>query len=249
VLTERDNGMALAVLMLVGTLAAGGSAFIFAQRKRPQATRIAGGSALILLLGAGAAWALRPSLQSIDTRAQDMVDDQPGASASASPQPATRTTGKFICVLDPQRSRVTVSDITDVPIEWSADGCMNQRSQYGLANDGWSRVLVPNGEDTIAVTHFDPDSHTYTVERFLMGLDAMNAARAQRQKTIARPAAQAMPKRAALATHRPRSAPCFPPNPTSACATTASPRPDLCQPRAGHRVKYGALRALKIRKT
>lgn len=185
VLTERDNGMALAVLMLVGTLAAGGSAFIFAQRKRPQATRIAGGSALILLLGAGAAWALRPSLQSIDTRAQDMVDDQPGASASASPQPATRTTGKFICVLDPQRSRVTVSDITDVPIEWSADGCMNQRSQYGLANDGWSRVLVPNGEDTIAVTHFDPDSHTYTVERFLMGLDAMNAARAQRQKTIA----------------------------------------------------------------
>jgi hypothetical protein len=33
---------------------------------------------------------------------------------------------------------------------------MNQRSQYGLAGDGWSRVLVPNGEDAIAVTHFDP---------------------------------------------------------------------------------------------
>jgi hypothetical protein len=88
-------------------------------------------------------------------------------------------------VLDPQRSRVTVSDITDVPITWSQDGCMNGRSQYGLAGDGWSRVLVPNGEDAIAVTHFDAESHTYTVERFLMGLDAMNQARAARQKIVA----------------------------------------------------------------
>jgi len=80
---------------------------------------------------------------------------------------------------------VTVSDITDVPIAWSQDGCMNGRSQYGLAGDGWSRVLVPNTEDTIAVTHFDPDRHSYTVERFLMGLDAMNQARAARQKIVA----------------------------------------------------------------
>ncbi len=187
ILTQRDNGMAIAVLLLVATLGAGGAAFIYAQRQNANATRIAGGSALVLLLGTVAAWALRPSLLSIDSRAEDIV-----AAASGTPDAPASTaaggkagTGKFICVLDPRRSRVTVSDITDVPITWSQDGCMNQRSQYGLAADGWSRVLVPNGEDTIAVTHFDPDSHTYTVERFLMGLDAMNQARDARQKVVA----------------------------------------------------------------
>lgn len=186
VLTQRDNGMAIAVLLLVATLGAGGAAFIYAQRDNARATRLAGGGALVLLLGTIAAWALRPSLQSIDSRAEDIVaaSATPASSGSTAPGAPARA-GKFICVLDPQRSRVTVSDITDVPITWSQDGCMNGRSQYGLAGDGWSRVLVPNGEDAIAVTHFDPESHTYTVERFLMGLDAMNQARAARQKIVA----------------------------------------------------------------
>lgn len=186
VLTQRDNGMAIAVLLLVATLGAGGAAFIYAQRDNPRATRIAGGAALVTLLGCVAAWALRPSLQSIDSLAEDLAaaSDTPSGQASGTP-PTTLRVGKFICVFDPQRSRVTVSDITDVPIAWSQDGCMNGRSQYGLAGDGWSRVLVPNTEDTIAVTHFDPDRHSYTVERFLMGLDAMNQARAARQKIVA----------------------------------------------------------------
>ncbi|WP_168554457.1 trypsin-like peptidase domain-containing protein [Novosphingobium sp. SG720] len=186
VLTQRDNGMAIAVLLLVATLGAGGAAFIYAQRSNPRATRIAGGSALALLLGTVAAWALRPSLQSIDARAEDLAaaSGTPEAPASAGAANPARA-GKFICVIDAQRSRVTVSDMTDVPITWSGDGCMNERSQYGLASDGWSRVLVPNGEDTIAVTHFDPDSRTYTVERFLMGLDAMTKARDARQKIVA----------------------------------------------------------------
>lgn len=186
VLTERDNLMAIAVLLLVGTLAAGGAAFLYAQRDDRRRTRIAGGGALVLLLGTVAAWALRPSLQTIDARAEDIAAATPAAGASGAPgQPAARSTGKFVCVLDPQRSRVTVSDITDVPIEWTAEGCMNRRSQYGLSSDGWSRVLVPNGEDTISVTHFDPATRSYTVERFLMALDPMNRARAERQKIVA----------------------------------------------------------------
>jgi len=183
ILDERDNGMAVAALLLVGALAAGGAAFIASQRANDRAMKIAGGIALALLLASVLAWLLRPSLASIDERAKDILAE-PDASATASESALATpaSTSKLVCVLDPQRSRVTVSDITDVPLQWSPDGCVNGRTQYGLAQDGWSRVLVPNGEDTISVTHFDPASKGYTVERFLMGLDAMNQARAERQK-------------------------------------------------------------------
>ncbi|OYW16132.1 MAG: peptidase S1 [Novosphingobium sp. 12-64-8] len=182
ILDERDNGMAVAALLLVGALAAGGAAFLAAQRTNDRAMKIAGGVAVALLLASVLVWLLRPPLASIDERAKDILAE-PDASAAASESPQVATgASKLICVLDPQRSRVTVSDITDVPLQWSADGCVNGRTQYGMAQDGWSRVLVPNAEDTISVTHFDPATKGYTVERFLMGLDAMNQARAERQK-------------------------------------------------------------------
>jgi hypothetical protein len=112
--------------------------------------------------------------------------EEPQPSPSASPLAADNDgTGRMICVLDPERSRVTVSDITDVPIEWSEGGCMNGKTQYGLANDGWSRILVPNGEEAVSVNSYDPQSRTYTVERFLVGLDAMTQARAARAKLSA----------------------------------------------------------------
>jgi hypothetical protein len=127
-------------------------------------------------------------LSAIDERAKDRMAEVEASSAPTgdagpgSEAAAPGTPSKLICVLDPQRSRVTVSDITDVPLQWAAGGCVNGKTQYGLAQDGWSRVLVPNGEDTIAVTHYDPDTHGYTVERFLMGIDDMNRARAERAR-------------------------------------------------------------------
>ncbi len=189
VLAERDNGLAIAALLSV--LAIGAATFVFLQWQRGKTTapRVGAGLVVILVIGAGFAWVLRPSLSAIDERAKDHIaeaqasgapahDDEPGAIASNPPAGPN----KLICVLDPTRSRVTVSDINDVPLQWSASGCVNGKTQYGLAQDGWSRVLVPNGEDTIAVTHYDPDTHAYTVERFLMGIDDMNRARAERGK-------------------------------------------------------------------
>ena len=186
ILSERDNGMALAALLLVAAMGAGGAGFVAASRNHARNRKRATIAALVLLLAAIGVWALRPPLDLIDQRAQDLLatpaDD---ASASAEPAPATGAdaTARLVCVLDPQRSRVTVSDITDVPLSWRPDGCVNGRTQYGLADDGWSRVLVPNGEDTVSVTHFDPATRAYTVERFLMGLDAMTHARAVRGRT------------------------------------------------------------------
>jgi hypothetical protein len=181
VLAERDNGLTIAALLLVAAI--GAATFGFIQRGNPRLLRVGIGLTVVLVIGAVFAWVLRPPLRSIDERAKDRMAE---IEAAGTPAPAATDTQassqKLICVLDPQRSRVTVSDITDVPLTWTAGGCVNDRTQYGLASDGWSRILVPNGEDTISVTHYDPETRAYTVERFLMGINDMNRARAERQK-------------------------------------------------------------------
>lgn len=187
ILSERDNGLALAALLLVGALAAGGWGMMQASKRRGRFQRKHIALAAALVLASAITWFLRPSLSSIDQRARELQElPTPGAGAraseSTSPSQRSEASGAMICVLDPQRSRVTVSDITDVPLEWSDDGCVNGKSQYGLAQDGWSRILVPNAEEAISRNTYDPATHTYTVERFLVGLDTMTQARAERAK-------------------------------------------------------------------
>lgn len=185
VLSERDNGMALAALLLVGALAAGGWGMVQASKRRGRFARKHVFAAAALLVSAVAVWFLRPSLTSIDSRAREQLEN-PQASPSASSVAVNAPgAGRMICVLDPERSRVTVSDITDVPMEWREGGCMNGKTQYGLASDGWSRILVPNREEAVSVNSYDPDTRTYTVERFLVGLEAMTQARAARAKLSA----------------------------------------------------------------
>ncbi|OYX95854.1 MAG: peptidase S1 [Novosphingobium sp. 17-62-19] len=182
VFSERDNGMALAALLLVGALGAGGWGMVQASKRRGRFQRKHLFGAGALLVSAVAVWFLRPSLESIDSRAKEMLSEpEPSASASAIAT-AKSGAGKMICVLDPQRSRVTVSDITDVPIEWTEGGCMNGKTQYGVAPDGWSRILVPNQEEAVSVNSYDPQTRTYTVERFLVDLDTMTKARTERAK-------------------------------------------------------------------
>lgn len=183
VLSERDNGLAIAALLLVGALGAGGWAMMQASSRRGRFQRKHIFATGALLLAAVVTWFLRPSLSTIEQRAREM-QEQPAPIANGSPSASqnTKETGPMICVLEPQRSRVTVSDITDVPLDWSEDGCVNGKSQYGLAQDGWSRILVPNTEDAISLNTYDPATRTYTVERFLLSLDAMTKARAARAK-------------------------------------------------------------------
>ncbi|WP_420382462.1 S1 family peptidase [Novosphingobium sp.] len=182
VLSERDNGLAVAALLLVAAI--GAATFGFVQRAKPRFGRLGLGLAAVFVIAALFVWVLRPPLRAIDERAKDHMAeiDASGIPPVESGAKADAATHKLICVLDPRRSRVTVSDITDIPLTWSADGCVNSRAQYGLAGDGWSRVLVPNGEDTISLTHYDPATHTYTLERFLMGINDMTRARSERQK-------------------------------------------------------------------
>ncbi len=186
VLSERDNGLALAALLLVGALAAGGWGMVEASKKRGRFERKYIFGAGALLLAAVLTWVLRPPLSAIESRAKDaLAQPSPQTGGSGAASQGAKASPPLLCVLDPQRSRVTVSDITDVPLEWTEQGCVNGKTQYGLAPDGWSRILVPKGEETISVNSYDPDTQTYTVERFLVGLEAMNKARAERAKLSA----------------------------------------------------------------
>lgn len=186
IIGERENGMALAGLAVLLALVAGGVAFFQAQKQgesegRPREVKIAAILTVLLLAGAVIAWLARPSLDDIDKRAKEIAEqDEP--SPSPSPTPSAAGAENLVCVLDPARSRVTVSPVTDVPVQWSPDGCVNARSQYGLAADGWSRILVPNDEDTATVAAFDPKTRVYRTERYLLDLDTMTKLRAERAK-------------------------------------------------------------------
>jgi serine protease Do len=180
IITERENGMALAGFALILALAgAGGAAWLQHQGRKSHAA-YAGGVAGLLLIGALYAWFARPDLSEIGKRADEIVAGKTPATAPS--EPAKAATGKLICVLDTARSRVTVSPVTDVPLEWRGDGCVNNRTQYGLASDGWSRILVPNEDQTVTVARFDPATGAYTTERFLLDFEAMTKAREERAK-------------------------------------------------------------------
>lgn len=178
IITERENGMALAGFAIILMLIAGAGAVWLQGQGRKNHAAYAGGAAGLLLIGALYAWFSRPDHTDLAERTDQLLAQNAPANAPSSPNKVAE--GKLICVLDPARSRVTVSPVTDVPLEWRADGCVNNRTQYGLAEDGWSRLLVPNEDQTVTLARFDPASATYTTERFLLDFEAMTKAREAR---------------------------------------------------------------------
>lgn len=181
VISARDNFMALAGLALLLATVALGATFYLRTRDKRREAKLAAVAAGALLIGAVAAWSARPGIAEIEERAQKMV--APPASPSPAPSASSASPqGNYLCVLDPERSRVTVSQVTDVPFSWTAQGCVNGRTQYGLSANGWSRTLVPNEEQTVTVTNFDPETATYKTERYLLDLDTMQKLRAERAK-------------------------------------------------------------------
>lgn len=179
VMDSRANGMALAFLaLLIGTAAGGMAAWFHVQRAfRKRAA--AGVVAVAALVGALVAWFTRPPFTDIEKRVEDALhDEQDGADAG--PIAVSGSGGDYVCVLDPERSRVTGAPQADIPLAWSEDGCVNARTQYGLAEETWSRVFVPATEAAVSVNRFDPANRELVMERYLLDREAMTAARAAR---------------------------------------------------------------------
>jgi serine protease Do len=69
-----------------------------------------------------------------------------------------------------------------VLFDWTKDGCVNGRTQYFENGGIWMRSFVPNTDAQVSVVSYTPDSNSYRIERYLLGLDAMDKAREARKR-------------------------------------------------------------------
>lgn len=183
-LNERDNRAAIAFLLIAIAFTAGGAAWLAHDRGHQRNRAIAGSIVLVAVFGAGWAWLARPGFDQIEDRLLEHMKAEVDASADGATGAGgkPRTTGSFMCVLDADRSRVTGANTDDLPFEWTNSGCVNKRTQYGLADGEWSRVFVPDDEASVSVNRFDPESGEYRVERFLLNRESMTRARQARSE-------------------------------------------------------------------
>jgi S1-C subfamily serine protease len=188
----RENYMAgAAVLLVLAGLAAGGAGLMATRGKRREAIWVGAGGG-VLLVGAVVLFLVRPSFDPASV---------PETSKPASA--ANGLTGKLLCRLVPERSRVTVSATPEVAMDWQANGCMNGRTQYAEApNQGWERILVPDEEQTVSVLRYEPATGTYINTRYLLGADRMTEARRLREGVALKQCAGESAGRANLATQQ-----------------------------------------------
>ena len=118
-LASRENRIALAgVFFVIGALAAGAGLLFYGQKNLRNA-KIAGGTGAVLMLGAAILFVTRPDAHA------EIADEAATAAATETPKLAE---GNFLCTIRPDRSRITVSSTTDVPIAIGKGGCVNGRT-------------------------------------------------------------------------------------------------------------------------
>jgi hypothetical protein len=183
VITARENAMALALLALLTALGSGYAALQW--RSAPETRKRAGIAAVLAgaaLIGAVVLWLTRPGVAAIEDRVTAALSQQDGeGGAGTAADPTLAADGALICTLVPERSRVTTARTDDVAFDWAADGCVNTRTQYGLAAGGeWNRVLVLEDEAAVAVNRYDPATRTFRTDRYLLGKAAMDKVLAAR---------------------------------------------------------------------
>ena len=178
VMEARENAMALAMVLLLVAIGSGYTALQLRQKEatRTQAMLVAGlgGAALI---GAMLAWLTRPSFAEIEERVAAMMADGQDDDGDESPTASLASEGTLICTLVPERSRVTGARTDDVEFDWSGDGCVNGRTQYGLSSGRWTRVFVPNDEQAVSVNTYDPQTRIFQTDRYLLRQSGMMDAR------------------------------------------------------------------------
>lgn len=178
ILGERDEGLAVAGLLLVFGAAFLNGAMVLLAHKDQRLALGAGAAGLVLMAGAPIAWVARPDLDEAETRL-----------AAAAPKSAViqaSVAGAYACRIDLQRSRITISEPQDVNLAWGDRGCEGGRTQFAEVDERWARTEVSAREAVAAVRRFDPATSRYTVERYLLPADTVSAARALQAKYPAR---------------------------------------------------------------
>ncbi len=182
VITAREDRVFLAFVLLLVAFGLGQWALALWKEEPRDETRlrIVGGATVAIVLAALAAYLTRPGLDEIDRRVTAAMQD--GEEDPDTGEPIEAADLALLCQLVPERSRITSAEAEDLEFDWTPDGCVNERTQYGFAGGTWSRVFVPNSEDAVAVNSFDPDRRIFRIERYLLPRSAMNEAREARAK-------------------------------------------------------------------
>ncbi|MEM9502110.1 MAG: serine protease [Pseudomonadota bacterium] len=177
VMGGRENAMALAMVLMLVSI---GGGYAAVQMRKVEATRqrsmIVAGIAGVALGGAVLAWITRPSFSEIEERVATMMNEGEDLDETTNPV-SLAGDGTLICTLVPERSRITGARTDDVEFEWSADGCVNDRTQYGMSGGEWQRVFVPNDEAAVSVNTYDPQTRIFQTDRYLLRRTQMQAAR------------------------------------------------------------------------
>ena len=176
---ERSNGQMLALfafILMVGACAYGWNAH---QSGNMRLRAIAGSIAVIALVLTVIAWITRPSFTEVGDRLEEQLREEENAQDSGVIETVSAN-GALYCTLDTARSRILGVPAQTIEMDWSENGCVNDRTQYGIDGAEWARILVPSQEQTVSRNSFDPQSGEYIVERYLLDSSAMTAARAAR---------------------------------------------------------------------
>ncbi|APG63026.1 hypothetical protein LPB140_09760 [Sphingorhabdus lutea] len=189
ILSERENIMALSGLLILIALAGFGGSYILFQKGKREHAIIAIGIGAILILAAIYFFMNRPGFNEIENRMAEMAKqdkqligaDNQGDDTSKENDKAPKE-GVKICILQPERSRLTVSNGADVSFDWKSGGCINGRTQYAANGSIWTRSFVPNQDSSLSVISFDASKNNYKIERYLLGMEAMDTARTARQR-------------------------------------------------------------------
>ncbi|HAU22942.1 MAG TPA: protease, partial [Erythrobacter sp.] len=178
---QDDRETALAAALVALLISAGAGYFAFHTRQaggEQKPIAIAAVVSGIAAIAAVTLWLSRPGLEEIDERVAAAMDgDQAGGD-----EPSLATEGTMLCAIVQERSRITGSRMDDVEFIWAADGCVNGRTQYGMADGEWRRVLVPDDEDAVSVSSYDPQTRTFRTDRYPLGRNAMEQIRTARRE-------------------------------------------------------------------
>lgn len=180
VIAARENYLAVAaVLLSLAMLCAGGAGITYTQGRSKKVRNFAIASVL-LFAGAIAAFFLRPGFGEVDDRAAAITNALIANDSSVSNDGGTvvssNPVGDNICRIELDRSRITVSDTSDIRLNWGAGGCINGKTQLVRNGDVWSRVLVPNEGASAAIRSFEPATGTYRSENYALDADTAAAA-------------------------------------------------------------------------
>jgi hypothetical protein len=126
-----------------------------------------GGGTLVLAI---IAFIARPSLSTIEE-----------AKANEAQPAPDRFVGANVCRLVQNRSRLTISSSADVPLDWTANGCVNGRTQYAQNGQVWSRILISNEQPLVSVSEFRPATGEYVLTRYQLDNQTMDRVRAARR--------------------------------------------------------------------